>query len=200
MKTSAASSSSPPFANRAGLVTPLAGLTLAALLAVSAGGCMISAEADVPDVEVTQHGIAFAGIPASVVAASGGTVSTDMTFTQKRPNLDLPTGVESSVKAVQVDLIAQTGVSDLDFLHSLRVTMTPIDGSADPVVLVDYQKAPGTTVGSTLAITSANPVNILDQWKADSALFDVQLSGALPPQAWTIDMDVHFSGKASYKF
>jgi hypothetical protein len=174
----------------------LPGLLLAATLALGSGACL-SVEADVPDVEVTQHGLAFAGIP---LANRTGDVSTDLTFTQSLPDLGLPKGIDSSVKAVKIDLVATSGIESFDFLRSLRVTMSPKDSTAAPVELVAYEKADGATVGSILTIPSLNPVNILDQWKADSATFDIQVAGALPEQAWTIDMSVHFAGKVSYKY
>ena len=36
-----------------------------ALLSLTAGGCMLQVEADVPDVEITQHDLVFTGVPAA---------------------------------------------------------------------------------------------------------------------------------------
>jgi hypothetical protein len=166
------------------------------LFAIGAGGCGISVEADVPDVVVTQHGITMGGVPAGL--SGGGDLSTNLSFTQTLPDLNLPKDLDSSVKAVKVDLIAQTGIDNFDFLSSMRITMSP-PGSAAPIELINYEKGDGTT-GKTLSIESLNPVNILQQWKANSAVFNVQVAGHLPSQAWTMDMAVHFSGQVSYKY
>ncbi len=171
--------------------------TMFAALVTTSGACMLSVEAEVPDVEITQHDVGFEGIPG---AAQLGEISTGMSFTQERPALDLPKEIDSSVKAMKVELRAKTGITNFDFLRSLRITMAPKDGTSEPVELVNYEKAAGSVVGATLEIASKNPVNILEQWKADSAVFNVQLAGALPAQAWTIDISVHFAGKISYKY
>lgn len=175
----------------------LVGTLLAVALAGGSGACMISVEAEMPDVEVTQHDLSFTGVPQAGLL---GDVSTEMSFTQKRPDLHLPKGLESSVQAVKVNLVAKSGVQNFDFLRALRITMAPQDGSTEAVELINYEKDPGAVVGSTLSIPSINPVNILDQWKADSAVFTVQIGGTLPEQTWTIDMHVHFAGKVSYKY
>ena len=172
-------------------------LLLALVLVAGSGGCTLSAEADVPDVTVTQHDLSFTGIP---MAGRLGDVATELSFTQDKPALDLPKGLDTSVKAVQVDLIAKGGISSFDFIRSLRVSMIPTSGTDLGVELLSYERADGVAVGSTLSIPSKNPINILDQWKASSAQFTIQIAGTLPEQDWSLDMSVHFSGKFSYKY
>lgn len=175
----------------------LLGVLLAAAVSLGSGACTLSAEADVPDVEVTQHDIAFAGIPQASLL---GPVSTGMSFTQERPKLDLPSALDSTVQAVKIELRAKSGIKNFDFLRALRITMAPKGYEADPIELIYYDKADGAVVGNTLTIASRNPVNILDQWKAESAIFSLQVAGMLPEEDWSIDMVMHFSGKISYKY
>lgn len=182
----------------------LLAVTFATLLGSAAGGCSISAQADVPDVEVTQHGISIPGVPANAAAflgsaAANGDTSTKVSFNQSLPDLNLPKDLTSTVKAVKVDFIAKGGIKDFSFLHGLRVTMTP-KGSTTVTELINYTKTDGATVGSTLSIDSQNPVNILDQWKTDSATFNVEVMGDLPTAQWTFDMAVHFAGEVTYKY
>jgi len=191
MKTSSKATMSPLPSRR------LVGIPLLSAVASLLGGCTVSVEADVPDVEVVQHDVAFAGVP---FAATLGDVSTQMTFTQSRPDLRLPAEFDTSAQAMKVDLVAKTGITNFAFLRALRITMAPTNGTTAPVELINYEKADGAVVGSTLSIPSVNPVNILDQWKADSAVFTVQIDGSLPEQAWTIDLHAHFAGKVSYKY
>lgn len=160
------------------------------------GGCMVSVEAEVPDVEVTQHDVEFPGIPG---ASQLGDLSTGMSFTQERPALDLPAQIDSSVQAVKIELTAKTGITNFEFLKALRITMVPKGGTA-PIELINYEKAPGAVVGPVLTIAAKNPVNILEQWKADSATFTVDVAGTLPETKWSLDMSVHFAGKASFKY
>jgi hypothetical protein len=166
------------------------------VLASGFGGCMVSVEADVPDVQVTQHDIAFPGIPG---AAQLGDLSTGKSFTQERPALDLPSQIDSSVQAVKIELTAKTGITNFDFLKALRITMIP-KGGTEAIELINYEKTGSATVGKVLTIAAKNPVNILEQWKADSATFTVDVAGTLPEANWTIDMSVHFAGKASFKY
>jgi len=175
----------------------LVGACLAFALVAGGGACTLSVEADVPDVQVTQHDVMFPGVP---MAGLAGDVSTGISFTQNLPALDLPSGIDSTVQAVKVDLIAKSGVSSFDFLSALHITMTPNAAGATPIELISYEKPAGTTVGTTLSIPAKNPINILDQWKADSASFDVQVAGTLPEKDWAIDVSVHFAGQVSYKY
>jgi hypothetical protein len=175
----------------------LLGALWATAFCTSAGGCMLSVEADVPDVEVTEHDIAFEGVPHAGLI---GDVSTVLTFSQDRPGLDLPKGIDTSAQAVKVEFRAKTGIQDFQFLRVLRVTMTPKDSTAEPIELINYERVDGATPGTTLTVSSKNPVNILEQWKSDSALLSLEMAGTLPEQAWSIDMSVHFVGKLSYKF
>jgi hypothetical protein len=168
----------------------------AVVAATGMGGCVLSVEAEVPAFEVTEHDISFEGVP---TAALFGELSTGMSFTQKRPSLDFP-GIDSTAQAVSIDLIAKTGIENFNFLRALHISMTPMVSTDPPIELINYEKADGAVVGGTLSIPSTNPINILEQWNADGAVFNVQVSGTLPEQAWSIDMTVHFAGKVSYRY
>jgi hypothetical protein len=146
---------------------------------------------------VTQHDLAFQGIPN---ASQLGELSTGMSFEQDYPSLGLPKGIDTRVQAVKVDITAKSGVTSFDFLHALRITMTPKNSTAEPTELINYEKPDGAVVGATLTVPSKNPLNILEQWKSDRATFNVEVAGILPEQAWTIDFSVHFTGKISYKY
>ncbi|HEY2730356.1 MAG TPA: hypothetical protein VGK52_10470 [Polyangia bacterium] len=166
-----------------------------ALGAVTAAGCMLQVEADVPEVEITQHDVVFAGVPA---ATGLGDVSLTKSFSQQHQRLDLPAGLTTEVKAMGVTLTAKSGIDNFDFLKNMRVTMS--DGVHDPVELVDYQRVDGAPSTNVLTVESANPVNTLDEWKTDSATFTVEVAGGLPPGDWTMDVAVRFAGKIVYKY
>jgi hypothetical protein len=167
-----------------------------ALLSLSAGGCMLEVEADVPEVEITQHDLGFDGIPIS--ATSLGDVSLSKSFSQKHQRLDLPAGLETEVKALGITLTAKTGIENFDFIKNLRLTMS--DDEHEPVELVNYQRVDGAPSTNVLTMESANPVNTLDQWKTDSATFTIDVAGALPSQDWTVDLAIRFAGKIKYKY
>jgi hypothetical protein len=166
------------------------------LAALAAGGCMMQVEADVPEVEITQHDVVFQGVPQSQVNI--GDVALTKSFSQQHQRLDLPAGLTTEVKAMGVTLTAKSGIDNFDFLKNMRVSMS--DGTHEPVELVDYQRVDGAPSTNVLTIESANPVNTLDEWKTDSATFTVDLAGALPSGDWSIDVSVRFAGKLVYKY
>jgi len=172
--------------------TPLA---LAVTLLLGTGACTLSVEAEAPDFEITQHDIAISGIPPIPGVTE---LSTHLNFSQKLPDLNLPNGFNSSVEAAKIDFKATSGVTDLSFLHMLRVTVTT-GNSTKPLQIIDYKNTQGTTVGDTLTVVSPEAVNILKEWK-DTAVFDIDVGGALPPAAWTADITVHLGGTVSYKY
>jgi hypothetical protein len=176
------------------LTSLLFGATLA--LSLAGGGCMLQVEADVPEVEVTQHGLAFPGVP--TVVSGGQKVALNKSFSQKHQRLDLPAGLTTEVKALGITLTAQTGIDNFDFLHNLIVTMS--DGEHDPVTLIEYERVDGAPSTSVLTMEAKNPVNTLDQWKTDSATFTIQVAGEMPPADWTMDVSMRFSGKLKYKY
>ena len=169
---------------------PRAALLFLALAALPSMGCL-GVEADIPDIEVTQKGIAFEGAP---VAGIEGSVST--TYSQKHSKLDLPDGVDPEVKTLSVTITAASGVDDLSFIKHFRVTMAPDDGGTT-VELGTYDQA-GNAGSKEITLTTLNPANILDAWKSDSAIFTLEVTGTLPTTAWTVDIAIDFAGSVKY--
>lgn len=157
----------------------------------STGGCVISGQADVPDVQVIQRGIVFSGMPAGLV----GDVSMSKSYTQEHSKLEIPGGLDPTVQAFSVMLRATSGVGDLSFIHDLRVTMGA-DGMAT-VELGRYEPTPGAPVGPTIGLTTLNPVNVAAAWEKDEATFTLEIVGTLPTNDWTGDVIAHFAGEAS---
>jgi hypothetical protein len=174
------------------------GLSTIATLAAGAGGCMVSVDAQVPEVSITQKDLTFSGIPAAAAGqvAQLGDVSMSRTFSQKHSPLDLPAGLTPEVKALGVSIAAKQGITDFNFLHYLRVSMSEETDPSHAIELINYQKTGDT--GPVLDMPSANPVNVLDQWKTDSAQFSLDVGGTLPEQDWAVDITIRFSGKIDY--
>jgi hypothetical protein len=168
--------------------------TLASLVG---GGCMLQVEADVPEVDITQHDVVFQGVPAPV-STNVGDVSLSRSFSQQHQRLELPAGLTTEVKAMGVTLTAKSGVENFDFLKNMRVTMS--DGVHDPVELVAYERVDGAPSTNVLTVESANPVNTLDEWKTDTATFTLEVAGGLPSGDWSLDVSVRFAGKLVYNY
>jgi len=166
------------------------------VLLFPAGGCL-QVEAEAPSVTVTQKDIVFDGIPALVMAALGS-ASMTTSFSQSHSKLDLPSGLTPTVDSLRVTLKAKSGVTNLDFIESLRITMS---GGGTPVTLVDYERSNGAkSVGSSLSVESLNPAHVFEEWKADEAVFTVTVAGELPSSSWTADAQIDFSGHVSYAY
>jgi len=173
-------------------------LPLWALAVASAGatGCMFSVEAEIPDVEVTRKGLAFSGVP---IGGALGDVSMTQSFSQEHDALDLPEGLTSEVKALEVSLTAREGISDFSFVHYLRLTMSDDGNSAHAVELINYERDDAAAPSPVLKMIAANPVNALEKWKTKSALFTIDVAGTLPEHDWVADITVRFGGKISYQ-
>ena len=167
----------------------------AAFLCTGAAGCALSVEADVPEIEVTKKDISFDGVP---IGAALGDVSMTKSFSQKHSALDLPTGLTTEVHAIDVTLKAASGITDFTFLRMLRLTMADETDQSKSIELINYQQQPGGGAGDTLTMTSANPVNALDEWKSDAAIFTIDIAGTLPTQAWAADVVMRFGGSLKY--
>lgn len=165
---------------------------LLALVPAALGGCGISVEAELPDVQVTQHDVVFeAAVP------SDSDVAMSRSFSQQHDKLELPDGIDPEAKALSVLLIARSGISDFGFLHNVRLTMG--DGVNPPVEIIDYAQQAGPA-SNVLEMKAANPVNVFDQWQSESSTFTLEVAGDLPTETWTADVIVHFSGKIRYEY
>lgn len=170
--------------------------TAIALCASAAGGCMVSIEAEAPDIEVTQKDVVF---PGSSGGATAGNLSMTHSFSQKHQKLDLPQGLTPEVKALEVTLTAKSGITSFDFIHYLRLSMSDDADNTNAIEAINYERDTTGTTGPVLTMPSANPVNALEQWKTDSAVFTVDVAGQLPESDWTADVTVRFAGKVSYR-
>ena len=169
----------------------------ASTLALSAGaaGC-ISVDAEIPDVEVTQKDLAFAGVP---IGSALGDVSMTQTFSQEHDALDLPQGLNPEVKALAVSLTAKSGIKDFSFVRYLRMTMSDTADNTNALELINYERDDSAPASNVLNVTAANPVNALDKWKTKSALFTIEVAGTLPDNNWTADVTIRFGGNIHYE-
>jgi hypothetical protein len=165
-------------------------IRFALLLALTATGCVVSADADLPLVEISRPGIAVPALPA-------GDVDTDQSwsfsFSQVVGQLKVPAGLVPSVREVQTLVSATDGATDLGFIHDLRINVSGIGASASglaPSEVAIYQHPSAAPTGPVLVAPGGDTSQLLDHWKAQPLLFTVTVSGQLPPQPWSIDLAV----------
>jgi hypothetical protein len=178
--------------NQRTTIHPLVLATLALGLTGAATGCTLSVEADLPDIQITQHGLLFEGAP-------GGEASMTKSYSQQHTKLDLPSGIDPQLKTLAVTLVANSGVPDLSFIEFLSVSMTP-DGSDTPILLGSYEPVAGATAGNRIGLTTLNPVDVFGAWKTGSATFTLQIVGALPTNDWSGDVTVDLAASAKYTY
>jgi hypothetical protein len=181
---------------RGSLLTLAFSLCVLAFAAVSAAGCMVSVDAEVPDVEITQKGLTFAGVP---LGGALGDVSMTQTFSQDHDALALPNGLTSEIKALEVSLTAKEGVTDFGFVHYLRLTMSDDSHNANAIELINFERDASAAPSAVLQMVATNPVDTLEKWKTKSVLFTIDIAGTLPAKDWVADIAVRFGGKVHYQ-
>jgi hypothetical protein len=169
-------------------------LGLGALCAVAATGC-VSAAAEVEEMEVTRHDLAFEGVP----LASGQTVSLTQSFVHQRSPLNLPPGVDSDIRPTTVTLTGVDGADDLSFIEGLFVVLkTNRQGVEQSHVILTYEGQGATSEGGVLRIPSEQPPNLIDAWRTNSGVYEVTVWGKLPEQGWSVDLTIAFTGSFKY--
>jgi hypothetical protein len=173
------------------LATLLVGLAFAS-------GCALSAEGELPEVEVTERDIA---IPAAPPEADGGEVSLAVPFRQRPARVGLEGASFSRVHILGIQIAASGGVSDLTFLHRLRITATsPMAAAAGraPIEVVRYQRDPSAEVGATLTLPTQPPADVTELWQDSALLFTLEITGILPTVAWAADVGMSFGATITY--
>jgi hypothetical protein len=172
---------------------------LVALLAATAPACVLSAEAELPDVEVKSEAIAIPGAPPE---ADGSDVTLPpVTFRQKPNRAGLAKDAFADVRILAVNLKAASGVADLAFLRSLRILVTSPEAEAAgsaPVEVTRYARVAGKNVGPLLEMKSDPPADITALWKSKELVFTIEVAGQLPTVSWTADVAMRVGATLVY--
>ena len=163
-----------------------------------ASGCALSAEGELPEVEVTERDIAIPGAP---LDADGGEVSLSVGFRQKPAKVGLEGATFSRVHILGIQVATTGGATDLSFLRRLRITATsPEAGAAGraPIEVARYQREDEAEVGSTLVLPSKPPADVTELWQHTALLFTLEITGQLPTMAWTADVGMSFGATITY--
>jgi hypothetical protein len=170
-------------------------LMAGALLAASAAGCSLSVEGELPDVEVTRHGVAVPGVPFEL-RVSDPVISVPVTF-DPRDQLALDPNSYRSVKLREV-LFAVTGAdTDLSFVRTVRMTINGARADAAgaaPLQVLRYERDDaGPPVGTVIDLPLAPPVDVLSAWRDPPCIIILEVQGALPEDPWTLDVTVRLA-------
>jgi hypothetical protein len=165
------------------------------MLAALTGGCSPSFEADLPDVEITQHGLKMAGVPGAAVL---GDTSVTSSFTlssstwTKRMN--------SQVFVHHVTITARGDLANLDFIRFARVTVAAPAISDGTTAIMDYERSPDAPSSSAIEVSLPAPIDVTSLWSANQLVIELQVAGQLPEQDWSVDVTLNLSGNITYKF
>jgi hypothetical protein len=162
-------------------------------------GCVLSAEGELPDVEVTTRDVAIPAAPLEALEA-GRDVAIAVSFRQKPERAGLSKSNFAQVRVLSVQVTAKSGVSDLAFLRSLRVVATSPEATnmgLAPVEIARYERN-GAAGGTTLSIPSDPPADITQLWRSSEIVFTLQAVGQMPTVAWTADVGLHVGATLTY--
>jgi hypothetical protein len=186
-------------------------------------GCVLSAEAELADVEVATKGIV---IPAAPAEADSDDVSVTVQFKQKPNRAGLAKENFRDVHVLGLALVANSGIVDLGFLRTLHVTATTketVAAGKAPVEIVRYMRPAGTptdakppapvttaslpgptvdggsgAVGANLTISADPPADITELWRSSEIEFTLEVAGRLPPVSWTADVGLRLGATLTY--
>ena len=166
-------------------------------LATLAGACTLSIEADVPEVEVTQRGVKMQGVPKANLI---GDVSVTSSFTFSSSNTAWAKRMNSEVFLHHVTVTATSGLSNLDFIKSARLTMTDPATSESTTEIAGYDRCEDAQPSSIIEVSTPEPIDITQLWSADETVIELQMAGRVPEQNWTVDVTLKLAGRITYKF
>jgi hypothetical protein len=159
--------------------------------------CTFSIEAKVPDVEVTQHGLNMQGVPQANLI---GDVSVTSSFTLSSSNTAWAKRMNSQVFVDQVTVLAGDGLANLDFVTAARLTMADPTSSEGTTEIASYERSAGAPSSSVIEANMPTPIEVTRIWSADNTVIELDMSGQLPEQDWTVDVTLKMAGTISYKF
>jgi hypothetical protein len=174
------------------------GAWMLAVAAALTSGCVLSAEAELPEVEVTQHDISMPGVPRE--ARTTDPTVTLPSFFQPTDHLGLSPDSWKSVKVKSVTVQLKSS-GDLSFVRTLDVTVNGLQGflaGVSPVDVGRYERPGAGAVGANITMTNGSAVEVTDAWRDSMTVLTVTASGDLPEQDWTFDVIVRASATVSY--
>ena len=171
--------------------------SIIALLALLAGACSFTAEADIPEADVTQRGVGMPGMPQAHLL---GDVSVSGSFTFASANTAWAKHMNSEVSVRQVTVTAASGLPNLDFIKSAQLTMSDPTIAESTTEIANYQRSDATLSSSVIDISMPAPVDITTLWSAEKTVIGVQVTGQVPEQSWTVDVTMKLAGKITYNY
>ena len=162
-----------------------------------ANACVFSVDANIPDVEITQHGLKMPGVPQSNLV---GDTSVSSSFTYSSSNTAWAKSMNSRVYVHQVEVTAGGGLTNLDFIKGVHLTMADSENSENSAEILSYDRVDGAPSSSVIAVSMPKSIDITTLWSASKTVIELQMAGRLPEQDWSVDVTLKLGGEITYKF
>lgn len=158
--------------------------------------CILSVEADMPEVELTQHDIRIPGVN---LHTSLPGVSITRQFTLTAANSAWAKSMNSEVVAHEVKVTSKS-LPNLDFVRVARLAMVDAKSEGQNTMIVDYERAPDAPSSAVLDLSPVEAVDVTQLWSADKTIIELTLAGDMPPEDWFISLTLGLSGKITFKY
>lgn len=164
---------------------------LIAGLAMLPGCPLLDVEADVPEVCLTYPNIQIETPELPSVAES-------FVFDDLSAVHDL-VEQEADLQFTRAELRVTSGIDNLSFVDAVKIIVsTPDPGSALPPLTMYHCDGDCMPEGNSLQLSAADASNAAEYLKSDSIQIDVDFRGRIPAAAWSLDIDVCITGRASH--
>lgn len=164
------------------------------------GGCALSVEGELPEVELVQRDIKIPGVPGEV--RPGEPMITLPVFIKPHERIGLPQESYQSVKVKALTVtLKQGGGGDLSFIRTLHVGLNGLQGHLSgvaPIEVAAYERPASGGAGAVIEAGKPAPVEVASAWKDSATVMSVQVSGDLPVESWTFDVTVKLSAVLAY--
>jgi hypothetical protein len=161
-------------------------LLLPALLLLTACGDLLYIEAETESICKTESGAAFPAAP-----PVSHTVSQSLRLPINGIGDAVPEeDFEAELSLRSFELILGTGAANLDGIDSLSLTANTPGGTGAGILLGSYTRPAGQTNIRSIRLTGSEGTDIVSLARQDELDVRVDLSGMLPQEDWTADLDV----------
>ena len=168
---------------------------LALVCASSLGLPSCSAEADIPEVVVTQPDVMFEGVPEIPGFVTPRELSTEFDHPE---GFDLPSAFSPELYPLELVVEGRDAMVDLSFIETLVLTLASRDAQAPaPREMAVYRRGDTTNVGQRVSIPADRDSDVVEYWDTNRAYYQLSVTGDLPSEDWGVDVIVKFRGSLS---
>jgi len=171
-------------------------LPILSVVAILTSACSLSVEADIPEVELIQHGVRMPGVDLRR-PVGGVSITSEIIFTSS--NSAWAKRMNSEVLTHQV-IVTSENLPDLDFVETASLIMTDPETEGLNTEVVRYQRSKGAPSSSVLDVSPENPVDVTQLWSSTKTVIELTMSGAMPAEDWFVTLTLRLSGRIAYKY